>query len=273
MIAHTLIITFLINAFVGSVANAQSFQQGPLVRCGSERVSAVINGDQIKLANNNIINLDLILAPKLWHAESPYRSWPYAREAKTYLESLIHNRITNLYCDKKNRDFLSIQKSHLILQNDVWIQHEMVKSGHAILYPNSSSQYTTSDGYKTLKKLEKIARNKNKGLWALKSYQTIPADDINALSKRTGQFLFVQGRVLHAEAVGKIIYLNFGKNWQKDFTVEITTQTKRQFQKVNINPLTLLDKTIEVRGWVDYKAGPRLELLSPFHLNIISESR
>ncbi len=271
MITRTVMTFFLINEFSGFIASAQSFQQGPLLPCGSGRVNVVISGDQIELADNSKIKLDLILAPKLWQTESPYRSWPYAREAKVYLEGLINDKITNFYCDKKIRNFLSIQKSHLILQNNIWIQHEMIKSGHAILYPNSSSHYTGSDGYKTLQKLEQIARIENKGLWALKSYQTIPADDIDTLSKRTGQFLFVQGKVLRAEAVGKVIYLNFGKNWRKDFTVEITSKIKEQLQKINIAPLTLHNKTIEVRGWIDYKAGPRLELLSSSHLNIISE--
>ncbi|UTW55395.1 thermonuclease family protein [Kordiimonas sp. SCSIO 12610] len=250
---------------------AQELDTSGLSACGSTKSIHSISGDSFKTEEIGKVSLDLLIAPKLWEDIAAYTSWPHATVSREYLNELLQGQNLKLYCDKRARDHRSVVRAHVLREDKVWVQYEMVKSGHAILYPHPSSAFIDTPEYQAIQKTERVARENRLGLWKLDAYQTINAENIKLLSNRTGQFLFVRGSVSSAAKVRKTIYLNFGDNWRRDFTVEIDEKTLKLFEKTNINPLTLENTIIEVRGWVDYKGGPRLELLSPAHLTIVKE--
>jgi hypothetical protein len=52
------------------------------------------------------------------------------------------------------------------------------------------------------------------------------------------------------ESSGRI-YLNFDKDWRKDFTVLIERKDGEAFKAAGIDPLALAGKKFRVRGWAE----------------------
>jgi endonuclease YncB( thermonuclease family) len=235
--------------------------------CGRVVGSEAITGNSFTAEGKTLI-LAWIMAPRYWPESQAHKSWPHSETSKNYLNSLVQDKKLSLHCTKKaenRRKQLKVQ----VISQDIWLQAEMIKSGQAFLYPDPSISSINTELYASLQKIEKSAHDQKQGLWALKAYQIINAENIKEISDRTGYFQFIRGRVLSAKRVRQTIYLNFGENWRRDFTVEIDTKAQKYFKNIGLDPLSLEGQKIEVRGWVDYKGGPRMEILSPYHLTIL----
>jgi hypothetical protein len=107
---------------------------------------------------------------------------------------------------------------------------------------------------------EAEARHQKKGNWtdrsAIKNAES--PDDILA---GIGRFMVVEGKVLSVRQAGATTYLNFGRNWTRGFAVTISRRTLPAFENAGISLKSLESRRIRVRGWVEGKVGPRIELL------------
>ena len=84
-----------------------------------------------------------------------------------------------------------------------------------------------------------------------------PGDILSAI----GHFTVVEGRVLSVRQAGAITYLNFGRNWTRDFAATISRRIIPAFENASLGPKSLENRRIRVRGVVSSRGGPRIELL------------
>ena len=56
------------------------------------------------------------------------------------------------------------------------------------------------------------------------------------------------------------VFLNFGADYKTDFTILIDKQGQRRFKRAGIDPRSLEGARVRVRGWVEMKNGPMIEL-------------
>jgi hypothetical protein len=75
-----------------------------------------------------------------------------------------------------------------------------------------------------------------------------------------GQFALVEGKVVSVREAGTTIYLNFGRRWTQDFAVTISRRVGAAFEAAGIALKSLENKRIRVRGWVEQRGGPRIEI-------------
>lgn len=259
-------IPILMVCLVSSQTQAEELNTDGLINCGTVQAGEAIGGARFKDQTGQVIKLALVKAPELWSADAPYKSWPYAREARDALEKVVTGVEVQLFCegpDRKNR--FDELVAHVIMPDGSWLQHRLVSEGHIFVFPRP----TRRRGLDRLFKAEDTARDLKAGLWALKNLQTIDAvsGDI-----RTGWFHIIEGTVLKAEQVGTTLYLNFGEDWRRDFTVEIPSSALRHFKKINQDPINFGGQRVEVRGWIDYKAGPRLLLQGPGQIRVVTQA-
>jgi hypothetical protein len=80
----------------------------------------------------------------------------------------------------------------------------------------------------------------------------------------------VEGRVLVAGKASGRVYLNFGRNWKDDFTAVIGERALPLFAESGLDPLALGGAFIRVRGWVDDKDGPRIEVTHPEQIEVLA---
>lgn len=113
-------------------------------------VSQVIDGDTVKVIGSDNIELDVRLA----EIDAPEIDQPYGKISKATLEELISGKDVELRDIKKGRYGRSVAN---IYCGGVWINIELVKSGAAWRYKESSSD--------DLIMAEAHARKERRGLW------------------------------------------------------------------------------------------------------------
>jgi hypothetical protein len=115
---------------------------------------------------------------------------------------------------------------------------------------------------------ERGARAARLGLWGEPYYVIATATSGAALLARRGRFTVVQGKVLSVRESGGTIYINFGRRWSQALTVTILKRHERIFRAAGLQPRTLANRTIRVRGFLEERNGPRIEALSPEQIEI-----
>ena len=84
-----------------------------------------------------------------------------------------------------------------------------------------------------------------------------------------GRFTVVEGRVLSVRQAGATTYLNFGRNWTRDFAVTISRRIIPAFEAAGLGPKSLENQRIRVRGFVESRGGPRIELLRVGQIEVL----
>ncbi|SDD33970.1 thermonuclease family protein [Kordiimonas lacus] len=248
----------------GQAAGAVELDLTGLEDCGTVTAQGAIGGARFTTNGGQVVKLALVKAPELWKKGDPYRSWPHAEAARDALIALTDGQEISLYCEggKTNREGELV--AHALLADGRWLQHVLVEGGNVFVFPRP----TRRRGLETLYRTEDAARAEGKGLWAYDNMKTV---DALGSGVRTGWFQIVEGSVVAANQVGTTLYLNFGEDWRTDFTVEIPSTALRHFGKAKIDPLTFEGRRVEVRGWIDFKGGPRLLLQGPGQLRLMKD--
>jgi endonuclease YncB( thermonuclease family) len=146
------------------------------------------------------------------------------------------------------------------------IQGQLLTGGEALVAADIADRGCAAE----LAAAEAAARLAKQGTWADSSVikNAERAGDILA---RMGQFVVVEGKVLSVRQAGATFYANFGRRWTRDFAVTISRRMMTSFEAAGINLKSLENRNIRVRGWVEQRGGPRIELLHTGQIEIIGE--
>ncbi len=229
--------------------------------CGQFVVQNALGGDTLTDAEGERLLLSAIKAPEVWGKSDRYGSWPHAELSRRKLEKLVSGQTLSLFCEGETRTYDGKRIAHATIQDGTWLQHVLVEQGLAFVFPRADH----ITGIDLLLTKEGIARQKTKGLWAQLDLISKATDSI-----QTGRFKIVRGTVTSAARSGNRIFLNFGDNWRRDFTIEIPAPVLRRFKKIGLDPLTWETADIEVRGWITWKGGPHIMLEGPGQIRLLA---
>jgi hypothetical protein len=79
----------------------------------------------------------------------------------------------------------------------------------------------------------------------------------------------VEGRIETVAEVRGRTYLNFGRNWRRDFTVTVAGDAAKLFNGQNEGLAGLKGRLVRVRGWIENVNGPSINLTHPEQLEIL----
>jgi endonuclease YncB( thermonuclease family) len=144
------------------------------------------------------------------------------------------------------------------------VQSELLKQGHAL----ASANVTDKDCASGLASAEAEARQAKKGAW-IDSMAIKNAESTGDILAGIGRFAVVEGRVLSVRQAGATTYLNFGRNWTRDFAVTIPRRIIAAFETAGLAPKSLENRRIRVRGWVEARTGPRIEVLQVGQIEVL----
>jgi endonuclease YncB( thermonuclease family) len=140
--------------------------------------------------------------------------------------------------------------------SETLVQGLLLAQGEALVSPS----VTNKDCASILNATEAAARQARKGTWAdpaaIKNAES-PGDILAGI----GRFTLVEGRVLSVRQAGATTYLNFGRNWTRDFAVTISRRMLPAFEAAGMALKSLENRRIRVRGWIEARGGPRIEVL------------
>jgi endonuclease YncB( thermonuclease family) len=213
---------------------------------GEGRVAAVIDARTLRLTDGREIRLAGI---------EPIASGKASRTAA--LAAVIAGREVTLSGDDDTPDRYGRQPAFVHLAgSDAPVQSVLLAQGEALV----SADVADKDCAATLFAAEAEARRAKRGTWAdpsaIKNAES-PGDILTGI----GRFTLVEGRVLSVRQAGATTYLNFGRNWTRDFAVTISRRVAAAHEATGIGLKSLENRRIRVRGWIEARGGPRIEVL------------
>jgi micrococcal nuclease len=229
------------------------------------RVDKVIDSRTVLMKDNKIIRLLAVEYPlNLGEDMSPAEI-----AAKDRLEKLLPEatevEIWQSFNSKTGRvNRMGHVLAHLVIKKDgLWVNGTLIDEGLGWTATDTSNPEMADQLYN----LEDKARVAKRGLWSDKlPYGVLSAEDA---SSGNGSFRVVEGAIKRAATSKNNLYLNFGSDMKKDFTVMITPELRRAFSKRGIDTMALAGRTVRVRGWIREWNGPFLELETPERLEIL----
>lgn len=144
-----------------------------------------------------------------------------------------------------------------------WLQGELVRRGLALVAPAADVPPAT---LADLLALEKAARAARLGLWADARAGPWPAGRVAA---ERGRLALVHGRVLDVARAQEFVYLNFGDDWRRDFTVRVEARRRRALAAAGLNLEALAGREVMVRGILFEANGPMIELSHPAQIEVL----
>jgi endonuclease YncB( thermonuclease family) len=145
------------------------------------------------------------------------------------------------------------------------VQELLLAEGEAVV----SADVADKDCAARFLAAEATARAAKKATWASQS-AIKNAESPDDILTGIGRFTVVEGKVLSVRQAGATTYLNFGRNWTRDFAVTISRRMMPAVESAGLVPKSLENRRIRVRGWVEAHGGPRIEVRSPGQIEVLS---
>lgn len=123
----------------------------------------------------------------------------------------------------------------------------------------------------TFRAAEAAARRAKRGLWADPYYAVIAAEDGAALVEKSGTAVVVEGIPIGIEVGRFRTTLRFGPWRSRDFSVTVTQRNVEMFRAAGLDLAALQGKTLRVRGLLDTRFGPQIEISTPDEIEIVSD--
>lgn len=221
---------------------------------GEGRVAAIIDARSFRLSDGREIRLAGIESVASEAAGRP-----------AALSAIIAGRDVSLRGDDDAPDRYGRQPAFVFLENSERpVQAALLEQGEAL----ASADVADKDCASALLAAEAAGREARRGIWAgpavIKSAES--AGDILA---GNGRFMLVEGRVLSVRQAGATTYLNFGRNWTRDFAVTISRRVLPSLEAAGIAPKSLENRRIRVRGFIETRTGPRIDLVRAGQIELL----
>ena len=219
---------------------------------GEGRVNAVIDARSVRLEDGREVRLAGI-------------ELAFPEKQTQALATLLAGRDVRLSAeddapDRYGRELAFVWR----LPDETLVQRELLTQGEAIVSPDISDR----DCAASLMAAEGTAREAKRGIWAdptaIKNTES-PGGILTGI----GRFMLVEGKVLSVRQAGATTYLNFGRNWTRDFAVTIPRQALADLAAAGLEPKSLENKRIRVRGFVEARTGPRIEVLRAGQIELL----
>jgi endonuclease YncB( thermonuclease family) len=213
---------------------------------GEGRVAEIIDARSFRLADGREVRLAGI---------EPVTAEKANRTAA--LSAIIAGREVTLSGEDDTPDRYGRQPAFVFLVgSETSVQGLLLAQGAALV----SATVTNKECASSLTAAEAAARLARQGTWAdptaIKNAES-PGDILAGI----GRFTVVEGKVLSVRQAGATTYLNFGRNWTRDFAVTISRRMVPAIESAGIALKSLENRRIRVRGWVETRGGPRIEVL------------
>jgi hypothetical protein len=221
---------------------------------GEGRVAAVIDARSFRLEDGREVRLAGI-EPVASEKSNPTSA----------LAAIVAGREVTLRGQDDTPDRYGRQPAFVFLaSSETPVQALLLARGEALV----SATVTDKDCASVLTAAEAEGRQTRQGTWAdpaaIKNAES-PGDILAGI----GRFTVVEGRVLSVRQAGATTYVNFGRNWTRDFAATISRRALSAFEGTGIGVKSLENRRIRVRGWVEARGGPRIEVLYPGQIEVL----
>jgi endonuclease YncB( thermonuclease family) len=240
-------------------------EDGPL-----RTVTRVIDGETLALDDGTELRLIGALAPRAIDAGAQPGTWPMERAAADALRNLVLGTSIEIRFGGERGDRYGRLQGHAFLRTPDgvrWVQGHLLEQGLARAYTLSASRACAPE----LLAAESAARRGGQGIWAEAAYQVRSADQPAALLRHLATFQLVEGRVVHVAETRGSIYLNFAADRRRGFSVSLKAADRDRLGAYAAAPWGLERRQVRVRGWIERRRGPVIDLSAAGELEVMTE--
>ena len=221
---------------------------------GEGRVVAVVDARSLRLEDGREVRLAGI-----------ERGGADLTSGRAALAAIAVGRDVTLHGDDDTPDRYGRQAAFVFVAGSQHsVQSELLRRGEAL----TSLDIADKNCVAALATAERTARDAKLGIWAHPS-AIKNAESSGDILAAIGHFTVVEGRVLSVRQAGATTYLNFGRNWTRDFAATIPKRIIPAFENASLGPKSLENRKIRVRGIVSSRGGPRIELLRVGQIEVL----
>lgn len=258
----------------GSLPNTADCPLGKPTRFGE--VAKVLDGQTLELADGQVLRLIGALAPHPRKFRPALRrrskSRSLSQRSKSALRALALGKRLGLVQTGRKKNRYGQILAHAVLLDGMrpkWLQYELVARGLARAYSFPDNRACM----RQLLQAEEKARKAQQGIWHTKhAFAVRQASRPQTLYRYINRFEIIEGEIVKVGQTRKSVYLNFGRNWRKDFTVMIGARDKKRFTRAGIDFDKLAGQRVRVRGWLESWNGPMLKLTHPEQLERLQDA-
>ncbi|MDX2306901.1 MAG: thermonuclease family protein [Hyphomicrobium sp.] len=202
-----------------------------------------------------------ILAPSRADAGPEVDHWPAEDEARAMVARLLATGRATISNEKIAKDRYGRRVgSVIIVRTDgappLWVEKAMIEAGAARVAPRPGERAC----YALLLEAERVARQLGIGLWANPAYAVRDAGETRALFARSGRLQLIEGVVRRVTRRRTHVFIDFGGDWKRDTTSVIARKLLKDGSGVERDLGPLEGRRIRVRGWVERRYGPSVDL-------------
>lgn len=236
--------------------------------CGGDSLDQLADGGRgraVEAASGEVLRLEDGRSVRLAGVDAPGAAQPLGAEAQAALDRLVRGRTIHLLhgggerADAYGRPLAQVRVS----RGRRWVQGALLDAGLARVRTTAGEASLASE----MLQREARARARGRGLWAHPAYRVRLPEEVSA--DETG-FLVVEGRVRRTAQVGDRVFLDFGADRRRDFSVEIPRRARADFEAAGLGLDALHGRLLRVRGAVKPSGfGPVMRVDHPEQIEIL----
>jgi micrococcal nuclease len=146
-----------------------------------------------------------------------------------------------------------------------WVQAALVSEGAARVAPQDEAASCT----KALLVREQQARAGRIGIWSSREFAVREPQDLETLRAEAGFYAIVEGTLRRVGESGGRIFLDFGRRFDRDFSIVIPREAQKGFAEAGVDLRALSGKPVRARGIIFDWGGPAMELRVPAALELL----
>jgi endonuclease YncB( thermonuclease family) len=225
-------------------------------------VSEVLVADLIRLADGRVVRLAGIDAPR----------GPIDSAAADVLASTGRDRAAQLAAggglrlvvDLAEADRHGRLRGEILLRDGRSLNAALLEEGWARVHPLREETVCLEPLFAA----ERTARKMQRGIWAGHEYAIWQADDAS-LQRQNGLYGLVEGRVVSVGARSRFTFMDFGRDWGRDFSVMLTASVAADLAKAATPVASLVHHRVRVRGVIEVRSGPLMRVDSPAQIEVL----
>ncbi|WP_421725433.1 thermonuclease family protein [Bauldia sp.] len=233
----------------------------PITATETVGVVEVVDGDTLRTDAGDTLHLAGIEAAKAGQFAADW-----ARAAADRTRGLMGGGTVGITATGFGADRYGRRHVHAFGADGSWIQGDLVAAGLARV-----RTFLVEDPcFPALLAAESRARSAGKGLWSDPKTAVRAADD-SSLSGRNGLYEIIEGRVLSVGHGSSMIFLDFGRDYRRDFTVMVPKKLVDRFAEYGLILDDLVGERVRVRGVVEESGGPAIRVNHPAVIEVLDK--
>ncbi len=243
---------------------------------GGSVVTSINAGDTLILEDGRAVRLSGVIGPR--RAQGGPAQEARAKMEAAIAELTVGKKVSLQLGDRKRDRYGRILAQVMVSSagggDPAWVQEQLIAAGLARVISFEDNRLCIKD----LLAAEDDARRTAKGFWQTGLFAVRAAEAEDVLYRLEQNYEIVEGQVSNVAEIKGKTYINFGRNWRRDFTAFIPAQSVKLFAagdggQGNSSVLGALGgKRIRVRGWMKNYNGPSITVTHPEQIEILDNS-